>query len=99
MITFKKRRDKGYNSFGRGTKKFKRFEGNHLSMSKGIGWSYLTWTIGNMERFLLSNIGRPIDKVFSEYLKRCGPSVYDAKERFFYYIEKKEDIPYRGGFH
>ena len=99
MITFKKKKDKGYKLFGRGTKRFKSFEGNHLSMSKGIGWGHITWTKGNMRRFLLANVGRPIDKVFSEYLERCESSVYDAKERFFSYIEKKEDISRFGGFY
>lgn len=99
MITFKKRKERGYNSFSRGTKKFKRFEGNRLAMSKSNGWSHLAWTTGNMRRFLLSNVGRPIDKVFSEYLERCEPSMYDAKERFFSYIEKKENISHYGGFY
>lgn len=99
MITFKKKKDRRYNAFSRGTKKFKRFEGNHLSMSKGMGPCYLSWTTGNMRRFLLSNVGRPVDKVFSKYLERCEPSVYDAKKRFFSYIEEKKDVFYRGGFY
>lgn len=100
MIKFKKRKGRGYNSFGRGTKKFKNFEGNHLPNSRKVGWSHITYTSGKMFRYLISNVGRPIDKVFSEFLERCESSMFNAKDYFFSYIEKKEEVSsYWGGFY
>lgn len=99
MITFKHRRDRGYNAYKRGTKRFKKFEGCHLPMSKSRGWSRIKYYDGSIERFLLANVGRPIDKVFSEFTKRCESSIYGAKKWFFSYIEKKENIGVYGGFY
>lgn len=55
-----------------------------------------------IEKFLMANIGRPIDKVFSEFLEKCDSKLrksYPLKKEFYSYIEKKEDIPWYGGFY
>lgn len=55
-----------------------------------------------MERFLKSNVGRPVDKVFSEFLEKCDSKLrksYPLKKEFYSYIEKKEDIKWYGGFY
>lgn len=55
----------------------------------------------DISRFLLANVGRPVNKVFSEFLKRCKPSIYkyNVKEWFFDNFEEKESISYTGGFY
>ena len=55
-------------------------------------------------RFLRANTGKPVDKVFSEFLKRCDSKLrrnysLKLKEEFYYYIKKKEDIGKYGGFY
>lgn len=55
-----------------------------------------------IEKFLMANIGRPVDKVFSEFLEKCDSKLrksYPLKKEFYSYIEKKEDIPWYGGFY
>ena len=56
---------------------------------------------GNLVRFLKANIGRPVDKVFPEFLSRCRRSAsrYNLKQEFYDMFEKKEDINYKGGFY
>lgn len=51
--------------------------------------------------FLKANVGRPIDKVYSEFLKRCGKSMqsYDLKYWFYRHIEEKDEITWSGGFY
>lgn len=75
---------------------------------KAAGWCRNNWDddkysyfSGNLHKFLLSNIGRPVDKVFPEFLKRCGASAlrYNLKEKFYNMFEKREDITYWGGFY
>lgn len=62
------------------------------------GYSYLS---GNLHKFLLSNVGRPVDKVFSEFLKRCDKTAhkYNLKYEFYDYFEEKSEIDYLGGFY
>lgn len=55
-----------------------------------------------IEKFLMANIGRPVDKVFSEFLEKCDSKLrksYPLKKEFYSYIEKKEDIKWYGGFY
>lgn len=61
-------------------------------------YSYLS---GNFHKFLLSNVGRPVDKVFSEFLKRCDRTAhkYNLKYEFYDYFEEKSEIDYLGGFY
>lgn len=56
---------------------------------------------GDLCKFLLSNIGRPVDKVFSEFLDRCRTSAkrYNLKQQFYDIFEEKENIGYKGGFY
>lgn len=59
------------------------------------------WAFKSIIRFLKANIGRPIDKVFSEFLERCGKSMasYNLKDWFYSYIEEKEKLTWSGGFY
>lgn len=75
---------------------------------KVAGWFRNNWDddrysyfSGNLHKFLLSNIGRPVDKVFSEFLDRCRKSAsrYNLKHEFYEMFEDKEDIGYHGGFY
>lgn len=56
---------------------------------------------GNMDKFLISNVGRPVNKVFSEFLQRCDRTakVYNLRKWFFDYFEEKSNIGYTGGFY
>ena len=56
---------------------------------------------GNLTRFLISNIGRPIDKVFSKFLSRCRKSAsrYNLKQEFYDMFEEKSEIDWSGGFY
>jgi hypothetical protein len=75
---------------------------------KAAGWYFHNWLDdgcrhfhGDLHKFLLKNVGRPVDKVFSEFLQRCrkGTEKYNLKELFYDMFEEKEDIDYRGGFY
>lgn len=92
--------------------KYPRARINHLGgdrqAHKEAGWFKHNWNDdnysyfrGNLHKFLLANVGRPIDKVFSEFLGRCSKSLssYNLKEKFYDYIEKKEEIDWTGGFY
>lgn len=59
------------------------------------------WAFNGIERFLKVNIGRPVNKVFSEFLERCDKSTksYNLKKIFYDHIEEKEDITWYGGFY
>lgn len=74
------------------------------------GWYKFNWEDDHINmldsklitRFLKSNIGRPIDKVFSEFLEKCDSKLrkhYPLKQEFYSYIEEKEDIKWLGGFY
>lgn len=56
---------------------------------------------GNLDKFLKSNVGRPVDKVFSEFLDRCDKSakVYNLRKLFHDMFEEKSEIGWSGGFH
>lgn len=84
--------------FPRGTKKLKNFEGTHLCM-RAEKWTGIKIKAENVDRFLRANVGRPIDKVFSEFLERCDKTITNPKETFFNWIEKKDELNYWGGFY
>ena len=56
---------------------------------------------GNLDKFLKSNVGRPVDKVFSEFLDRCNKSakVYNLRKLFYDMFEEKSEIGWSGGFY
>lgn len=56
-----------------------------------------TYTKGNMKRFLMSNLGKPIDTVYSKFLKRWK-SFENPKEEFYHYI-KDSIVESIGGFY
>lgn len=74
------------------------------------GWYKFNWNDDHFNtfnhkliiRFLKANVGRPINKVFSEFLDKCDNKLrksYPLKEEFYCHIEKKEGIDYLGGFY
>lgn len=74
------------------------------------GWYKFNWNDDHFNtfnhkliiRFLKANVGRPVNKVFSEFLDKCDSKLrksYPLKEEFYWHIEKKEDIDYLGGFY
>lgn len=87
-----------YYAFPRGSKRMKNFEGTHLSMRVGKRLNVKVQA-ENIPRFLRANVGRPIDKVFSEFLERCDKTITNPKETFFKWIEKKDELDYWGGFY
>lgn len=56
---------------------------------------------GNLDKFLKFNVGRPVDKVFSEFLDRCNKSakVYNLRKWFYDMFEEKSEIGWSGGFY
>lgn len=75
---------------------------------KAAGWYFHNWYDGgyhyfgrDLNKFLLANAGRPVDKVFSEFLKRCrrGTEKYNLRKWFYDMFEEKENIDYYGGFY
>lgn len=75
---------------------------------KAAGWYFHNWYDdsyhyfgGDLNKFLLANVGRPVDKVFSEFLKRCrrGTEKFSLRDKFYGMFEKKENIDYYGGFY
>lgn len=56
-----------------------------------------TYTKGNMKRFLMSNLGKPIDTVYSKFLKRWK-SFENPKEEFYRWI-KDSIVESIGGFY
>lgn len=75
---------------------------------KAAGWYFHNWYDdgyhyfhGDLHKFLLKNVGRPVDKVFSEFLQRCrrGTEKHNLREWFYDMFKNKEDIDYTGGFY
>lgn len=107
MIEFKMGRSRSGKK-SRWSKKFPRKRILHRGDEKYCNWFKNNWSDdnysyfkGDLHRFLISNIGRPVNKVFSEFLKRCDNSLasYSLKEEFYNYIKKKENIDWAGGFY
>lgn len=93
----------------RWTKKYPRKRILKRGSEKAAGWYPHNWYDdddyhyfhGDLHKFLLKNVGRPVDKVFSEFLQRCrrGTEKYNLREWFYDVFEEKENIGYRGGFY
>lgn len=96
------------------SKKYPRAKINNLGGDRKAaivaGWYKFNWEDDHFAwfnhklviKFLKANIGRPIDKVFSEFLEKCDSRLrrnYPLKEEFYSHIEKKEDIDWYGGFY
>ena len=105
MITFGRRKSgngrksRSQPKFIRGTKFLKNFEGHKLPMKRMQGWTHISISAEKIERFLLSNIGRPVNNVYSDFLTRCAPTIHNPYDTFFRNISKKEDIGRWGGFY
>lgn len=93
---------------GRWSKKFPRKKVFTRGGEKAAYWFRNNWIDdsysylhGNIHKFLLANVGRPVDKVFSEFLKRCDKTVhkYNLRKKFYNYFEEKSEIDYHGGFY
>ena len=108
MIEFglKKRATNGKKS--RFLKKFPRKKILHRRDEKAAFWFRNNWIDdnyiflkGNLDRFLKSNVGRPVDKVFSEFLDRCNKSasVYNLRKWFYDMFKEKSEISWSGGFY
>ena len=90
-------------------KRIERIGGGRKAI-KVVNWYNKNWIDDNFSyfpqvkviKFMKANIGRPVDKVFSEFLERCDKSTksYNLRREFYAHIEKKEDInPSLGGFY
>lgn len=106
MIEFGTKRSGG----GKKSRLHKKFPRKKIDKvgEKVAGWFRSNWDdgsypyfSGNLRKFLLSNVGRPVDKVFSEFLGRCRTSAkrYNLRHEFYSIFEEKEDIGYWGGFY
>lgn len=107
MIEFTLNRNKNGKK-SRWAKKYPRKRILKRGSEKAAGWYFHNWYDdgyhyfrGDLHKFLLKNVGRPVDKVFSEFLKRCrkGTEKYNLKNRFYEMFKNKEDINYEGGFY
>lgn len=108
MLTFGLKR-----SSTKGTRTYKKFPRQKLNgvdrrELKGIGFCKHNWhdddytyIAGNIKKFLMSNIGKPMDKVFSKFLSRCKKlGRFNPKQELYDFIKKKEDIvDWIGGFY
>lgn len=92
----------------RWTKKFPRNKILHRGDEKSAYWFKNNWIDdnyryfkGDLDKFLMSNVGRPVDKVFSEFLDRCNKSanVYNLRKWFYDMFEEKSEIGWLGGFY
>lgn len=92
----------------RWAKKFPRKRILHRGDEKSAYWFKNNWIDdnyryfkGDLDKFLMSNVGRPVDKVFSEFLSRCDKSVkvYNLRDWFYNMFEEKSEIGWSGGFY
>lgn len=88
-------------------KKFPRYKlkEDHLNLKEwGFcknNWNDYTYIKGNIKKFLMHNIGKPINKIYSMFLKRWKVGGrYNPREELYSYIKNKENInSYLGGFY
>ena len=92
----------------RWSKKFPRKALEKAGSEKAINWWRNNWIddnysyfTGDLEKFLLTYVGKPVDKAFSEFLKRCHKTSrkYNLRKKFYDVFQKKSDITYLGGFY
>lgn len=81
MIEFTLNRDRNGKK-SRWAKKYPRKRILKRGSEKAAGWYFHNWYDdgyhyfhGDLHKFLLKNVGRPVDKVFSEFLQRCRTSI------------------------
>jgi len=107
MIEFTLKRNRNGKK-SRWAKKYPRKRILERGSEKAAGWYFHNWYEddyhyfhGDLHKFLLKNVGRPVDKVFSEFLQRCrrGTEKYNLRKWFYDMFEEKENIDYRGGFY
>lgn len=77
MIEFTLNRNKNGKK-SRWSKKYPRKRILKRGSEKAAGWYFHNWLDddyhhfrGDLHKFLLKNVGRPVDKVFSEFLQSC----------------------------
>lgn len=60
-----------------------------------------TYVAGDIKKFLMSNLGKPINKIYSLFRKRCSNlSKFNAKDELYSLIESKDELSERvGGFY
>lgn len=87
----------------RGTKWFKNLEGNHIPTRKLLHYKWVgsdAWIRCNVNRWLHKQLDRPIDDVFSDFVKEFKKSFrgVDTPEKIFYqHVDKeKHDIKMYG---
>lgn len=72
---------------------------------KAAGWYFHNWLDddyhhfhGDLHKFLLKNVGRPVDKVFSEFLQRCRKGT-EVASYFYMGIAKIAEVGLGVGFY
>ena len=98
MLDFRNRQSKTWKPKSRGTKKFKNFEGTHSSSRRLVKDYYVSgaWVRANMRKWLHTKVGKPVDMVYSEFLKDWKESYkgsYSPREYFDSYVyHSKEEL-------
>lgn len=103
MIEFTLNRNKNGKK-SRWAKKYPRERILKRGSEKAAGWYFHNWLDddyhhfhGDLHKFLLKNVGRPVDKVFSEFLQRCRKGtekynlileVFQARENCMIYVRE-----------
>ena len=102
MLDFRERQSKTWKPSGRGTKRLKNFEGTHYNTYKLVKTYYAPYKYpkANMEGWLHSKVGKPIDKVYSEFLKQWRDTYngrMSPREYFDTFVSKskEEALSYR----
>lgn len=107
MIEFTINRNKNGKK-SRWAKKYPRKRILKRGSEKAAGWYFHSWYHDNFHyfsvditKFLMSNLGKPVNKVFSEFLRRCRKCTgkYNLRDKFYSVFKNKEDIDYKGGFY
>ena len=81
----------------RGTKWFKNIAGNHIPTRKLLHYKWVgsyAWIRCNVNRWLHKQLDRPIDDVFSDFVKEFKKSFRGAntpKEIFYQYVDKEKN--------
>ena len=94
------RKNNRVNKYLRNSKKQKDLDCSHLPMRFARGWKYCrSKTYHVIDRWLTSQVGRPIDKVFSEFCKeyKRNSSYYSPMQEFRKHIvyDRKECTKYK----
>lgn len=107
MIEFKLGRARNGKRY-RWAKKFPRKRILHRGDEKSAYWFKNNWIDdnyryfkGDLDKFLMSNVGRPVDEVFSKFISKCANSakIYNLRKLFYKIFEEKSEIGWSGGFY